>query len=64
MVFGLGLENGNNGNGKALGHCTAKEAKEKDKSEYYFDAEDAVTFQQAFARIGNEIANLNIRTKI
>ena len=61
--LGRGLENGNNGNGKALGHCTAKEAKEKDKSEYYFDAEDAVTFQQAFARIGNEIANFNIRTK-
>ena len=58
-----GLANGNNGGGKALGHCTAKEAKEDDKSEYYFDAENAATFKQAFARIGKEIANLTIRTK-
>ncbi len=59
----LGLANGNSGGGKSLGHCRAKEAKEIDKSEYYFDAENETTFKQAFARIGKEIANLTIRTK-
>jgi len=55
--------NGAQGKGKALGHCDAKKDKENDKSNYYFDANDAETFKAAFARIGREIANLTIRVK-
>lgn len=52
-----------NGNGLGGGHCQAKKKKEEDKSEYYFDAENAESFKAAFARIGKEIANLTIRVK-
>jgi len=57
------MNNGAKGKGKALGHCKDKEDKEGDKSAYYFDASDALTFKAAFARIGKDIANLTIRVK-
>lgn len=51
------LNNGANGTGKALGQCKKME----DKSKYFFDAEDATTFKEAFASIGKEIAQNTIR---
>ena len=58
-----GLGPGNVPKGNAFGHCGAKDKKEEEKSNYYFDANDEATFKAAFARIGNEIANLTIRVK-
>jgi len=55
--------NGNNGNGNAYGHCKAKEKKEEAKSEFYFDAQDAETFKESFARIGRDIADPSIRIR-
>jgi len=57
------MNNGANGNGQALGHCEAKSETEGEKSKYYFDAEDAATFKDAFASIGKEIAQNTIRIK-
>jgi Flp pilus assembly protein TadG len=45
------------GNGKKKGRCK----KQDDKSKYYFDAEDAEAFKNAFATIGKEIAQNTIR---
>lgn len=51
------LNNGANETGKALGLCKKKE----DKSKYFFDAEDAAAFKEAFESIGKEIAQNTIR---
>jgi|GEM_PF-1132538 len=47
------MGNGSKGKGKALGHC--------DKSDYYFDAEDAEAFLAAFEKIGADITESYIR---
>jgi len=52
--------NGAQGKGKAIGHCKDRDM-EEDKSDYYFDAENADDFRAAFARIGREISPSNIR---
>ena len=51
------MNNGKQGKGKALGKCKKKD----DKSKYFFDAEDAKAFKEAFASIGKEIAQNTIR---
>jgi len=61
------LNNGAKGKGKALGHCKdkkdKKEKKRASKSNYYFDADDAEAFKNAFVLIGQEIAQNTIRVK-
>lgn len=52
------MNNGSQGKGKALGHCKDKW---DEKSKYYFDADDAAAFKDAFASIGKEIAQNTIR---
>lgn len=44
-------------NGRAKGRCK----KEEEKSDFFFDAENAEAFKSAFARIGKEIAQNTIR---
>jgi len=57
------MNNGANGNGRALGHCKDGGKKEllDAKSDYYFDADDARAFKNAFAEIGKEIAKSDLR---
>lgn len=57
---------GNNGQGHAYGHFKGKkdlDDRKKDKTEYYFDAENAQAFEDAFKAIGKEIGELNIAIK-
>lgn len=53
------MNNGANGKGKALGHCSNRTT----KNDHYFDADDAKAFEAAFKRIGEEIVRSNVRLK-
>lgn len=49
--------NAGNGQGHGYGRCKDQ------KSEHYFDADDAEAFEAAFKRIGEEIAKIDLRIK-
>ena len=53
------LNAGQQGKGKALGHCGNENR--GIKSQHFFDANDAAAFEKAFEAIGKKIVNSNVR---